>query len=76
MAPFAASSIPLATLGYLYFGWVGLVLMVDQQLAAGTLEDVSSVATIYINTNLAAAGGRISCCNYSRLNWWKNRCQL
>ena len=57
MAPFAASSIPLATLGVfiLWLGWFGF--NGGSQLAAGTLEDVSSVATIYINTNLAAGGG-------------------
>ena len=56
MQPFAASSIPLATLGVfiLWLGWFGF--NGGSQLAAGTLEDVSSVATIYINTNLAAGG--------------------
>ena len=37
------------------------------QLAAGTLEDVSSVATIYINTNLAAGGGVLAAATVSRL---------
>ena len=52
MAPFAASSIPLATLGVfiLWLGWFGF--NGGSQLAAGTLEDVSAVATIYINTCL------------------------
>jgi Amt family ammonium transporter len=67
MAPFAASSIPLATLGVfiLWMGWFGF--NGGSQLAAGTLEDVSSVATIYINTNLAAAGGVLTAAVVSRL---------
>ena len=67
MAPFAASSIPLATLGVfiLWMGWFGF--NGGSQLAAGTLEDVSSVATIYINTNLAAGGGVITAAIISRL---------
>ena len=67
MAPFAASSIPLATLGVfiLWMGWFGF--NGGSQLAAGTIEDVSSVATIYINTNLAAGGGVITAAIISRL---------
>ncbi len=67
MTPFAASSIPLATLGVfiLWLGWFGF--NGGSQLAAGTLEDVSSVATIYINTNLAAGGGVMAAAVISRL---------
>ena len=67
MTPFAASSIPLATLGVfiLWMGWFGF--NGGSQLAAGTLEDVASVATIYINTNLAAGGGVITAALISRL---------
>ena len=56
MTPFAASSIPLATLGVfiLWFGWFGF--NGGSQLAMGTFDDVSSVAKIYINTNLAGGG--------------------
>ena len=48
MTPFARSSIPLATLGVfiLWLGWFGFN---GGSLASGTLEDVSAVATIYIN---------------------------
>ena len=71
MPPFAASSIPLATLGVfiLWLGWFGF--NGGSQLAAGTLEDVSSVATIYINTNLAAAGGVLTAAVITRL--WKGK---
>jgi len=67
MTPFAASSIPLATLGVfiLWLGWFGF--NGGSQLAAGTFEDVSSVATIYINTNLAAGGGVLAAATISRL---------
>ena len=67
MTPFAASSIPLATLGVfiLWFGWFGF--NGGSQLAAGTFDDVTSVATIYINTNLAAGGGVMTAAVISRL---------
>jgi Amt family ammonium transporter len=57
----------LTTLGVfiLWLGWFGF--NGGSQLAAGTLEDVSSVATIYINTNLAAGGGVITAALISRL---------
>ena len=65
--PFAASSIPLATLGVfiLWLGWFGF--NGGSQLAAGTFDDVTSVATIYINTNLAAGGGVMTAAVISRL---------
>ena len=57
MKPFAASSIPLATLGVfiLWLGWFGF--NGGSQLALGTLDDSVSVSTIFLNTNLAACGG-------------------
>ena len=57
MKPFAASSIPLATLGVfiLWMGWFGF--NGGSQLALGTLDDSISVSKIFINTNLAACGG-------------------
>ena len=57
MQPFAASSIPLATLGVfiLWLGWFGF--NGGSQLALGTLDDSISVSKIFVNTNLAACGG-------------------
>ena len=67
LEPFAASSVPLATLGVfiLWMGWFGF--NGGSQLAAGTLEDITSVATIFINTNIAAAGGVMTAAIISRL---------
>ena len=60
MEPFANSSIPLATLGVfiLWLGWFGFN---GEQLAMGTFDDVTAVATIYINTNLVAGAGVMAC---------------
>ena len=57
MQPFAASSIPLVTLGtfLLWFGWFGF--NGGSQLAMGSAADVDAISNIYINTNLAAAAG-------------------
>ena len=61
------SNIPIAALGafILWLGWFGF--NGGSQLASGTLEDVSSVATIYINTNLAAGGGVLAAATVSRV---------
>ncbi|NNE58961.1 MAG: ammonium transporter [Hellea sp.] len=58
--PILGSSIPLATLGVfiLWLGWFGF--NGGSQLAMGTIEDVSAVSKIFVNTNLAAAGGVVS----------------
>ena len=67
MAPFAASSIPLATLGVfiLWLGWFGF--NGGSQLALGTLDDSISVSKIFINTNLAACGGVMANAIFTRL---------
>ena len=58
--PMPGSSLPLATLGtfILWLGWFGF--NGASQLALGTLEDANAVATIFMNTNLAASGGVLS----------------
>jgi len=59
--PMPGSSIPLATLGtfILWLGWFGF--NGGSQLALGTIEDASSVAKIFVNTNTAAAAGVVVC---------------
>jgi len=59
MQPFAASSIPLVTLGtfLLWFGWFGFNGF--SQLAMGTFDDVNAITTIAVNTHLAGAAGTV-----------------
>jgi len=58
--PMPGSSIPLATLGtfILWMGWFGF--NGASQLAIGTVADAQSVATVFINTNIAACGGVVA----------------
>ena len=57
MVPFAASSIPLVTLGtfLLWFGWFGFNGF--SQLAMGTFDDVTAITRIAVNTHLAGSAG-------------------
>ena len=54
------SNMALATLGtfILWLGWFGF--NGASQLALGTIADASSVSKIFVNTNLAAAGGVVA----------------
>ncbi len=58
--PMPGSSMPLATLGtfILWLGWFGF--NGASQLALGSLGDAVSVSNIFVNTNMAAAGGAVS----------------
>jgi len=58
--PMPGSNLPLATLGtfILWLGWFGF--NGGSQLAMGTIADASSVAKIFVNTNLAAAAGVVA----------------
>lgn len=60
VTPIPGSSLPLATLGafILWLGWFGF--NGGSQLALGTISDAVSVATIFVNTNMAACGGVVA----------------
>ena len=60
MEQFAASSIPLVTLGtfILWMGWYGF--NGGSQLALGSFEDATAMSRIFMNTQLAGCGGCIA----------------
>ena len=71
LKPFAASSIPLVTIGVfiLWLGWFGF--NGGSQLAMGTADDAIAVSTIFINTFLAGAGGVMAAATVTRLGFGK-----
>ncbi len=71
LKPFAASSIPLVTIGIfiLWLGWFGF--NGGSQLAMGTADDAIAVSTIFINTFLAGAGGVMAAALVTRLGFGK-----
>ena len=71
LKPFAASSIPLVTVGVfiLWLGWFGF--NGGSQLAIGTADDAIAVSSIFLNTFLAGAGGVMAAATVTRLNFGK-----
>ncbi len=69
--PMPGSSIPLATLGtfVLWLGWFGF--NGASQLALGTAADASAVATIFVNTNIAACAGLVVAMVFTQLTFKK-----
>lgn len=58
--PIPGANMPLATLGtfILWFGWFGF--NGGSQLALGSAADATMMSIVYVNTNMAAAGGVVA----------------
>ena len=71
VTPMPGSNLPLATLGtfILWFGWFGF--NGGSQLALGSALDVAAMAIVYVNTNLAAAGGVVAAMIVTQLRFGK-----
>lgn len=69
--PFPGSSMPLATLGVfiLWLGWFGF--NGASQLAMGTIDDVTAVSNIFVNTNLSACAGVVIAILYTQIRYGK-----
>ncbi|GIZ13186.1 ammonium transporter [Pseudomonas sp. NCCP-436] len=65
------ANLPLATLGMfiLWMGWFGF--NGGSQLKMSTVEDANAVAQVFVNTNMAAAGGLIAALLVARLLFGK-----
>lgn len=68
---FPGANLPLATLGtlILWFGWFGF--NGGSQLKVSSIEDASAVAQVFVNTNLAAAGGLLAALIVARILFGK-----
>ena len=69
--PIPGANMPLATLGtfILWMGWFGF--NGGSQLVVSNFADANAVAAIFVNTNMAAAGGVVAALLTVRLIWGK-----
>ncbi len=69
--PLPGSSMPLATLGtfILWLGWFGF--NGGSQLALGSAENAIAISQIFVNTNMAAAGGVVAALIFTQLVFGK-----
>ncbi len=69
--PLPGANLPLATLGtfILWMGWFGF--NGGSQLALGSALDATAMAIVYVNTNLAAAGGVVAAMAVTQLMFKK-----
>ncbi len=69
--PIPGANMPLATLGtfILWLGWFGF--NGGSQLKLASFSDANAVAAIFVNTNMAAAGGVIAALITVRFMWGK-----
>ena len=69
--PMPGANLPLATLGtfVLWLGWFGF--NGGSQLALGSAADASAMAIVFVNTNLAAAGGVVAAMAASQIAFKK-----
>ncbi|MCL4142567.1 UNVERIFIED_CONTAM: hypothetical protein GTU68_058596 [Idotea baltica] len=69
--PIPGANMPLATLGtfVLWLGWFGF--NGGSQLKLASFDDANAVAAIFVNTNMAAAGGVIAALITVRFMWGK-----
>ena len=71
VVPIPGANMPLATLGtfILWMGWFGF--NGGSQLKISNFGDANAVAAIFVNTNMAAAGGVVAALLTVRLIWGK-----
>jgi Amt family ammonium transporter len=69
--PIKGSNMPLATLGtfILWFGWFGF--NGGSELKLSNIDEANAVAQVFVNTNMAAAGGLIAAMVASKLFFGK-----
>ncbi len=71
MTPIPGSNMPLATLGMfiLWFGWFGF--NGGSELKLSNIDEANAVAQVFVNTNMAAAGGLVAALIVARLMFGK-----